>query len=128
MPGERGKRTGRGYTKGAEAVAAQKAHILPVFDAELVQRVYEASPLKNADIRLAFAQAYVLVNMQLNDLKARITDGTIVSEEARTIPALVQRLAQLSNHLHLTDTKDTDLSALESDDDESDDSGDDLEL
>ena len=100
-------RLARGYTKGAAHVALQQAHKVADYDQALVERLFAASPLENADIRRTYAETYVLIKMQLEDLKARICDGTISNDEARTIPALAQRLYQLTTHLGLSGTKDT---------------------
>lgn len=99
-------RKARGYTKGAAHVALQQAHAKPLFDQQLAERLFDASPLLNIDIKRAFAETYVLVDMQLKDLRSRICDGTISNDEARTIPTLVSRLAQLTAQLHLNGIKD----------------------
>lgn len=75
--------------------------LLPVYDTALVERLFAASPLVNADIRRTLAETYATLLMQIGDLRHRIMTGVISVDEARTIPPLINHLRKTAADLKL---------------------------
>ena len=78
----------------------------PVFDQELANRLFAASPLVNTDIRRTLADTYATILMQISDLKARVIAGVISVDEARTIPTLINHLRKIAADLRLLKSKE----------------------
>jgi len=73
----------------------------PVYRADLVERLFNASSLVNEDIKRTLAETYATLLLQIEDLRERIIRGVISVDEARTLPPLINHLRKTAADLRL---------------------------